>query len=227
VVTELGSRVNIKKDEVVFNGKTLEINKLVYFLLNKPANYITTTDDDKDRQTVMDLMRGATRERIYPVGRLDRQTTGLLLLTNDGDLAEKLMHPSNGVVKTYHVVLDKPVGAADMMKLTTGIVLADGLAIADEVAYIDGALKNEIGIRIHIGKNRIVRRMFEYLGYTVEKLDRVGIAFLTKKGLQRGKWRELTNKEIGFLKMGRYAPEEQSNFEQSEGELADAVRKNG
>jgi 23S rRNA pseudouridine2605 synthase len=175
----------------------------------------------------MDLMRGATRERIYPVGRLDRQTTGLLLLTNDGDLAEKLMHPSNGVVKTYHVVLDKPVGAADMMKLTTGIVLADGLAIADEVAYIDGALKNEIGIRIHIGKNRIVRRMFEYLGYTVEKLDRVGIAFLTKKGLQRGKWRELTNKEIGFLKMGRYAPEEQSNFEQSEGELADAVRKNG
>lgn len=168
-------------------------------LLNKPKNFITTTSDEKDRKTVMDLVKGASTERLYPVGRLDRNTTGLILLTNDGDLAQKLSHPSKEVKKLYMVKLDKNVTLAHLEQLASGVKLDDGEANADEVAYADDHDKSIIGIQIHSGKNRVVRRMFEALGYTVEKLDRVMFAGLTKKDLPRGKWKHLNDREIGML----------------------------
>lgn len=200
VVTELGTRVS-RGDEVTYLGKKLSTQQFVYILLNKPKNTITTTDDPSGRKTVMDIVSGAAEERIYPVGRLDRNTTGLLLLTNDGALAEKLTHPSNQVRKLYHVKLDNPVPEEDLKQLLSGIKLEDGIAKADKIDYVTGKGPNEVGIQIHSGKNRIVRRMFEALGYKVLSLDRVMIAHLNKKNLPRGKWRILLDKEVHFLKM--------------------------
>lgn len=189
-------------DEVTYKGRVLmpRVNK-VYFLMNKPKGVITTVKDEKGRKTVMDLMVSKTTERIFPVGRLDRATTGLLLLTNDGDLAKKLTHPSHKVKKIYHAVLDQPISEADLDKIKAGLVLEDGLATVDKVSYVQGATsKKEVGLEIHIGKNRIVRRIFEHLGYTVVKLDRVYFGGLTKKDLPRGFSRPLTEKEIIMLK---------------------------
>lgn len=198
VVTELGTKVK-PGDVVKYDGKTLRKEPYVYILLNKPKDYITTTDDPQDRKTVMSLVANATTERIYPVGRLDRNTTGLLLLTNDGELTEKLAHPSNKVAKVYQVDLDKPITAEDLEKIKKGVHLEDGVAHVDEVQVL--SLKKDIvGISLHIGKNRIVRRIFEHLGYTVVRLDRVMYAGLTKKNLPRGHWRYLTEKEVINLK---------------------------
>ncbi|MBN1199532.1 MAG: pseudouridine synthase, partial [Bacteroidales bacterium] len=177
---------------------------LQYILLNKPRDYITTTTDPKDRKTVMLLIRDACRERVYPVGRLDRNTTGLLLFTNDGKLAKKLTHPRYGVKKIYHVELDKALTSNDMHKIREGVELEDGFIKVDAIEYIlDGKNKKEIGIELHSGKNRIVRRIFAQLGYDVVKLDRVSFAGLTKKNLPRGKWRFLDEKEVQFLTMLR------------------------
>jgi len=199
VVNEMGYRVKFNQ-EVKFEGKLVKsFNKKVYVLLNKPKNFITTTNDEKDRKTVMDLVKGASTERLYPVGRLDRGTTGLILLTNDGDLAQKLSHPSKEVSKLYMAKVDKSVTLAHLEQLASGVKLDDGLANADEVAYADDHDKSIIGIQIHSGRNRVVRRMFEALGYTVEKLDRVMYAGLTKKDLPRGKWKHLNDREIGML----------------------------
>lgn len=200
VVTELGTKVDPAKDQIRHNGELLKRGKMVYVLLNKPKDYITTTDDPQERKTVMELVSKATNERIYPVGRLDRNTTGLLLLTNDGDLAEKLSHPKNSISKIYNVELNKNLTQGDFNKIAFGIELEDGLIKPDEVRYVTGGSKNEIGIQIHSGKNRIVRRIFESLGYEVEKLDRVIYANLTKKDLTRGRWRYLTEKEVIQLK---------------------------
>lgn len=201
VITEPGVVVE-DGDEVTYKGRLLKprVNK-VYFLMNKPKGVITTVKDEKGRKTVMDLMTNKTSERIFPVGRLDRATTGLLLLTNDGDLAKKLTHPSHKVKKIYHAVLDKPISEGDLGKIAAGLVLEDGLAEVDKVSYVQGAAsKNEVGLEIHIGKNRIVRRIFEHLGYTVVKLDRVYFGGLTKKDLPRGFSRPLTEKEVIMLK---------------------------
>lgn len=188
-------------DNISFNGKKVEPKKqLVYILLNKPKDYITTAEDDRGRKTVLDIVKGATQERIFPVGRLDRNTTGVLLLTNDGDLAQQLTHPSFEVRKIYEVTLDKPVLKTDLEKLLAGIVLEDGLVSADAAGYADPKDKSVIGIEIHSGKNRVVRRMFEHLGYDVRSLDRVMFANLTKKNIERGKWRILSDKEIRLLK---------------------------
>ncbi|MBS1584992.1 MAG: rRNA pseudouridine synthase [Bacteroidetes bacterium] len=185
-------------DKVTIAGKKLKLQKdLVYVLLNKPKDFITTTDDPEGRRTVMDLVTGVD-ERLYPVGRLDRHTTGLILLTNDGDLAQKLSHPSYQMKKVYQVTLDKALTKADFEKIMAGLELEDGPAVVDEMAYLEK--KNELGLEIHSGKNRIVRRIFESLGYSVEKLDRVMYAGLTKKNLPRGKWRLLTDREIIHLK---------------------------
>ncbi len=201
VVTEMGHKV-LPTDEVRYGDKVLQREKPMYVLLNKPKDYITTTDDERDRANVMDLVRNACKERIYPVGRLDRDTTGLLLFTNDGDLTRKLTHPSTQIEKTYLVELNKPLAAIDMAALRNGLELADGVITPDDVQYVEGAeSKKEVGITIHSGKNRIVRRMFEFLGYEVVKLDRVIFAGLTKKDLKRGMWRFLTKQEVGFLKM--------------------------
>lgn len=200
VVTEMGIKVGVT-DEVQFNGQTIKPEKKRYLLLNKPKDYITTLRDPHARNTVMELIQGACKERIYPVGRLDRNTTGVLLFTNDGDLAKKLTHPSNEVQKIYHVSLDKNLSMPDMQKIFDGFELEDGFIKADEIAYIDGQSKSEIGIRIHSGRNRIVRRIFEHLGYEVKKLDRVMFAGLDKRGLTRGHWRFLTDAEVGFLQM--------------------------
>lgn len=200
VVTELGTRVDPAKDEIRYNGERLKREKMVYILLNKPKDYITTTDDPHERRTVMELVAKATKERIYPVGRLDRNTTGLLLLTNDGNLAEKLAHPRNNIRKIYHVELSKNLTQGDLNKIAFGLELEDGLIKPDEVSYVQGASKREVGIQIHSGKNRIVRRIFEHLGYEVVKLDRVIYANLTKKDLPRGRWRYLEEKEITQLK---------------------------
>ncbi|SFB94863.1 23S rRNA pseudouridine2605 synthase [Parapedobacter composti] len=200
VVTELGTKVDPAKDEVRYNGERLKREKMVYVLLNKPKDYITTTDDPQERRTVMHLVASATRERIYPVGRLDRNTTGLLLLTNDGSLAEKLSHPRNNVIKIYHVELNKNLTQGDFNKISFGVELEDGLIKPDAIHYVQGGSKREIGIQIHSGKNRIVRRIFEHLGYDVVKLDRVVYANLTKKDLPRGRWRYLEEKEIIQLK---------------------------
>ncbi|MEK7224534.1 MAG: pseudouridine synthase, partial [Bacteroidota bacterium] len=199
-VTEPGHKVS-SKDEVRVNGKKVFLAKnLVYILLNKPKDYITTTDDPHGRKTVLDLMGRATPERIYPVGRLDRNTSGVLLLTNDGELAQKLTHPSNEVKKVYHVTLDKPLDKKDFDQIIKGITLEDGPASVDALAYADVKDKTQIGVEIHSGRNRIVRRIFEHLRYDVKNLDRVIFAGLTKKNVERGKWRFLTEKEIRDLK---------------------------
>jgi 23S rRNA pseudouridine2605 synthase len=199
-VTEMGYQVSIT-DKVTYAGERISPEKPVYILMNKPKDFITTTKDPEGRRTVLSLIRGIGEARVYPVGRLDRNTTGLLLLTNDGALAKKLTHPSHGVRKLYHVTLDKPVKAAHMKALREGITLEDGPMAADDVQYVDGKNKREVGLEIHSGKNRIVRRMFEYLGYEVKALDRVIFAGLTKKDLPRGKWRHLTQQELNTLKM--------------------------
>ena len=201
IVTEMGIKV-LPGDVVMYGGEKLINEKKVYILLNKPKDYITTSDDPQERKTVMDLIRGACPERVYPVGRLDRNTTGLLLLTNDGELAKKLTHPKHGVRKIYHVHLDRAVTRADLDSVAKGVKIDDNLVVPDVVSYIDKAEnKKEIGIEIHSGQNRIVRRIFEHFGYKVTKLDRVTFAGLTKRDLPRGKWRFLTEKEVGFLKM--------------------------
>jgi 23S rRNA pseudouridine2605 synthase len=200
VVTELGIKVR-PEDVVVFGGQRLSMEQKRYVLLNKPKDTITTTDDPEERHTVMHLVARACSERIYPVGRLDRNTTGVLLLTNDGELAKKLTHPSHGAEKLYHVTLDKNVLASHLRELVQGVHLEDGLAQADEASYVSGAeSKREVGLKLHMGRNRIVRRMFEALGYDVVKLDRVMFSGLTKKDLQRGHWRHLTEKEVTWLK---------------------------
>ena len=199
-VTELGHKVDPAKDLVRYNGELLKREKKVYVLLNKPKDYITTTDDPQERRTVMQLVDKASRERIYPVGRLDRNTTGLLLMTNDGDLADKLSHPKNGITKLYNVELDKSLSQGDLNKIAFGLELEDGLIKPDNISYVAGGTKKEIGIQIHSGKNRIVRRIFEHLGYTVEKLDRVVYGNLTKKDLPRGRWRYLEEHELIQIK---------------------------
>ncbi len=200
IVTEMGVKVSMS-DEVKFNGMIIKPEHKRYIILNKPKDYITTLKDPNARHTVMDLIEGACKERVYPVGRLDRNTTGVLLFTNDGDLAKKLTHPSNEIQKIYHVTTDKAVTVADIEKIAEGFELEDGFIKADEVGYLDQHNKCEVGIRIHSGRNRIVRRIFEYLGYDVEKLDRLSFAGLDKKGLGRGRWRFLSEKEVGFLYM--------------------------
>jgi len=199
-VTELGHKVDPYKDEVRYNGELLKREKKVYVLLNKPKDYITTTDDPQERKTVMQLVEKASRERIYPVGRLDRNTTGLILMTNDGDLADKLSHPKNGITKIYHVELSKNLSQGDFNKIQFGLELEDGLIKPDNISYVAGASKKEIGIQIHSGKNRIVRRIFEHLGYDVVKLDRVVYGNLTKKDLPRGRWRFLEEHELIQIK---------------------------
>ena len=203
VVTELGTKIK-PTDEVRFHEDTVSIEKKVYVLLNKPKGYVTTVDDPQDRKTVMDLVKGACRERIYPVGRLDRNTTGVLLLTNDGELAAKLTHPQYRKKKIYHVHLDRNVTAADMRQIADGIRLDDGEIHADAVEYASETDKKQVGIEIHSGRNRIVRRIFEHLGYKVLKLDRVYFAGLTKKLVKRGDWRFLTEKEVNMLRMGAF-----------------------
>ncbi len=203
VVTELGTKV-LRSDEVVFQGKPVSLEKKVYVLLNKPKDYVTTSDDPQQRKTVMDLVKNVCPERIYPVGRLDRNTTGVLLLTNDGDLASKLTHPKFLKKKVYHVFLDKPVEQQDMQKIAEGVDLDDGEVHADAIEYASDTDKSQVGIEIHSGKNRVVRRIFENLGYRVVKLDRVLFAGLTKKNLRRGDWRFLTEKEVEMLRMGAF-----------------------
>lgn len=200
VVSELGTKVDPMRDEIRYNGETLKREKNVYVLLNKPKDYITTTEDPQERRTVMHLVEKASRERIYPIGRLDRNTTGLLLMTNDGDLADKLSHPRSNITKLYQVELNKALTQGDLNKLQFGLELEDGPIKPDTVSYVAGGSKREIGIQIHSGKNRIVRRMFEHLGYDVVKLDRVVYANLTKKDLPRGRWRFLDEKEVIQLK---------------------------
>ncbi|HZH72103.1 MAG TPA: pseudouridine synthase [Mariniphaga sp.] len=199
-VTELGVKVKTS-DDIRFDGRKLNAEKKVYLLLNKPKDFVTTTDDPYAERTVMDLVKNACEERIYPVGRLDKSTTGVLLFTNDGELSDKLTHPSHNIKKIYQVTLDKPLTKNDMLQLADGIELEDGPIAADVISFIDQTSKNEVGIEIHSGRNRIVRRMFEHLGYKVRKLDRVFFAGLTKKNLTRGKWRFLSYKEVQFLKM--------------------------
>ena len=203
VVTELGTKV-LRSDNVVFHDQPVTIEKKVYVLLNKPKDYVTTSDDPQQRKTVMDLVKDACPERIYPVGRLDRNTTGVLLLTNDGELASKLTHPRFLKKKIYHVHLDKNVTAHDLQQIAEGIELEDGPIHADAIEYASPTDKKQVGIEIHSGKNRIVRRIFEHLGYKVTKLDRVLFAGLTKKNVRRGDWRFLTEKEVDMLRMGAF-----------------------
>ncbi|MFW9606998.1 MAG: pseudouridine synthase [Prevotella sp.] len=203
VVTELGTKV-LRADEVKFHEQPVSLEKKVYVLLNKPKDYVTTSDDPQQRKTVMDLVKDACPERIYPVGRLDRNTTGVLLLTNDGDLASKLTHPKFLKKKVYHAYLDKNVAAQDLQKIVDGIELEDGEIHADAIEYADESDKSQVGIEIHSGKNRIVRRIFESLGYRVVKLDRVQFAGLTKKNLRRGDWRFLTEQEVEMLRSGMF-----------------------
>lgn len=203
VVTELGTKV-LRTDEVKFHDNLVKIEKKVYVLLNKPKGYVTTSDDPQNRKTVMDLVRNACPERIYPVGRLDRNTTGVLLLTNDGELASKLTHPKFLKKKIYHVTTDQNVSAADIRQIAEGVTLEDGEIKADAVEYASETDKKQVGIEIHSGKNRIVRRIFESLGYHVIKLDRVYFAGLTKKNVRRGDWRYLTEKEVQMLRMGAF-----------------------
>ena len=200
VVTELGAKVR-GSDEVSYKGKLLNAEKKVYLLLNKPRGYVTTLDDPHAEHTVMELVSQACEERIYPVGRLDKETSGLLLFTNDGDLAKKLAHPSYEKKKIYHVFLTREFSEEHLEQITRGIGLDDGVIAADAVSYVDPQDKTQVGIEIHSGRNRIVRRIFEHFGYKIARLDRVVFAGLTKKNLPRGKWRFLTPREIGFLKM--------------------------
>lgn len=203
VVNELGAKVT-RGDTVTFNERPVRLESKVYVLLNKPKNTVTTSDDPQNRKTVMDLVKGACPERIYPVGRLDRNTTGVLLLTNDGDLASKLMHPKFKKKKIYQVRLDRDVAVEDMQAIADGIMLDDGEIHADSIAYVGEDVLNEVGIEIHSGRNRIVRRIFEKLGYQILKLDRVYFAGLTKKNLTRGRWRYLTEMEVNMLRMGSF-----------------------
>ena len=203
VVTELGTKVK-RSDEVKFHDQPVKIERKVYVLLNKPKDCVTTSDDPQERKTVLDLVKDACTERIYPVGRLDRNTTGVLLLTNDGDLASKLTHPKYLKKKIYHVFLDKNVTKADLDQIASGITLDDGEIHADAISYASDTDKSQVGIEIHSGKNRSVRRIFESLGYRVIKLDRVYFAGLTKKGLRRGDWRYLTEREVNMLRMGAF-----------------------
>lgn len=199
-VTEPGHKVSAKDDIKVNGKKAFLARNLVYILLNKPKDFITTTDDPQGRKTVLDIIRQATPERVYPVGRLDRNTSGVLLLTNDGELAQKLTHPSNEIKKVYHVTLNKPLDKDHFDAIVKGVVLEDGLANVDVIAYADSKDKTQIGVEIHSGRNRIVRRIFEHMGYDVRNLDRVVFAGLTKKNVDRGKWRFLTEKEVRDLK---------------------------
>lgn len=203
VITELGHKV-LRTDQVEFKGSPVTLEDKIYILLNKPKDYVTTADDPEGRKTVMDLVKGACPERIYPVGRLDRNTTGVLLLTNDGEMAAKMMHPQFMKKKIYHVYCNKSVSFADMQKILAGIMLEDGEIKADRVEYANETDRKQIGIEIHSGKNRIVRRIFESLGYKVVKLDRVYFAGLTKKNLRRGHWRFLEEAEVNMLRMGAY-----------------------
>jgi len=200
VISELGYKIDPQKDLIRYNGETLKREKMVYVLLNKPKDYITTTDDPQERRTVMHLVEKASKERIYPIGRLDRNTTGLLLMTNDGDLADKLSHPKNNIVKLYQAELNKNLTQGDLNKIAFGLELEDGLTKPDFISYVAGGSKREVGIQIHSGKNRIVRRIFEHLGYEVVKLDRTVYANLTKKDLPRGRWRYLDESEVIMLK---------------------------
>ncbi len=200
VVTSMGYKVQ-PDDEVRYAGELIKGEKKQYVLLNKPKGFISTTDDPKARKTVMDLVGKACKERIYPVGRLDRSTTGLLLFTNDGGLAKRLTHPSHGASKLYDVVLDKNLSKADFTKIIEGVTLEDGPVEVDELSWVEGKARNHVGIRIHIGKNRVIRRLFAALGYEVVKLDRVYFAGLTKKNLPRGHYRFLTKSEVDYLKM--------------------------
>lgn len=202
VVSELGTKV-YPSDEVRFNGEVIHGEKHVYILMNKPKGYVTSLEDPHADKTVMDLVRNACTERVYPVGRLDKNSVGVLLITNDGDLTRQLTHPSYKKSKIYQVSLDKPLSEEDMQRIADGIELEDGMIYADEVSYVSDSRK-EIGIEIHSGRNRIVRRIFEALGYSVQKLDRVYFAGLTKKGLKRGAWRFLTPREVSMLKSGEY-----------------------
>ena len=203
VVTELGTKIK-RGDEVKFHDQTVSIERKIYVLLNKPKDTVTTSDDPQARRTVMDLVKGACNERIYPVGRLDRNTTGVLLLTNDGDLASKLTHPKYLKKKIYHCLLYTSPSPRDKRQIAAGVTLDDGEIHADAISYTDDFKKDDVGIEIHSGKNRIVRRIFESLGYKVMKLDRVYFAGLTKKGLRRGEWRYLTEQEVNFLRMGSF-----------------------
>jgi 23S rRNA pseudouridine2605 synthase len=200
-VTDLGTKVKYS-DDVRYKGKKLSAEKKVYVLLNKPKGYVTTVEDAHAEHTVMDLLGNDFPERIYPVGRLDKETTGVLLLTNDGDLTGKLTHPKYNRRKIYHVFLETPLAKNDLFKLTEGIQLDDELVVADAVSYADPEDRSQVGIEIHSGQNRVIRRLFEGLGYKVKKLDRVYFAGLTKKNLPRGKWRFLSEKEISMLKRG-------------------------
>ena len=200
IITEPGHKIS-PNDEVSVNGKKIFLSKnLVYILLNKPKDFITTTEDPQGRKTVLDLIRRATTERVYPVGRLDRNTSGVLLFTNDGELSQKLTHPSNEIKKIYAVTLDRPLDKKDFDKILSGIVLEDGPASVDKLAYTDAQDKKQLGVEIHSGRNRIVRRIFEHLGYDVKGLDRVMFGGLTKKNVERGKWRFLNEKEVRELK---------------------------
>ena len=203
VVTELGTKIS-HNDTVEYDGKVVTLEHKCYILLNKPKDCVTTSDDPNGRLTVMDIVKGACEERIYPVGRLDRNTTGVLLLTNDGDLASKLTHPKYVKKKIYHVWTDKDISEEDMQRIADGIELEDGPIHADAISYATDTDRNQAGIEIHSGRNRIVRRIFESLGYHVTKLDRVYFAGLTKKNLPRGRWRYLTQEEVNFLKMGSF-----------------------
>jgi 23S rRNA pseudouridine2605 synthase len=200
LITDPGTKIS-STDIIKVNGKKITISKnLVYILINKPKDYITTTEDPQGRKTVLHLIKGATSERVYPVGRLDRNTSGVLLLTNDGELAQKLSHPKHEIKKVYHVTLDKSLSKNDFDQIAAGVELEDGFANVDAIAYADAKDKTQVGLEIHSGRNRIVRRIFESLGYDVRGLDRVMYAGLTKKNVQRGKWRLLTDKEIRILK---------------------------
>lgn len=199
-VTEMGYQVK-PEDEVKFNGSVVQPEKPVYLALNKPKGFITTTSDEKARKTVMDLVANAGPERFYPVGRLDRQTTGILLLTNDGEMAKKLTHPSHGARKIYEATLDKNLSKTDLIQIEKGLELEDGPIKVDEISFVEGKSRSHVGLVLHSGRNRIVRRIFAHLGYEVTKLDRVFFAGITKKGLSRGQWRMLTPREINLLKM--------------------------
>ncbi len=203
VVTELGSKVNIYNDDVRFNGEKLKGEEKVYIVMNKPKGYVTTASDPHAEKTVMDLLKGC-KARVFPVGRLDKYTTGVLMFTNDGEIAEKLTHPSYDKKKIYQVTLDKELSQEDYDKIKSGVMLTDGEIAADELEYVEDGNRKKLGIEIHSGKNRIVRRIFESLGYEVRGLDRVYFAGLTKKGLKRGQWRFLTQGEENILKMGAY-----------------------
>lgn len=200
IITEMGYKVKLT-DEVRFDGNLISPEKKRYVLLNKPKNFITTMDDDRGRKTVMDLVSKASKERIYPVGRLDRNTTGLLLFTNDGELAKKLTHPKHNIQKIYHASLDRKLSMSDLTKISEGFILDERRVIVDEISYIQNQPKSEVGVKIHSGRNRIVRRIFEHFNYKVIKLDRVIFAGLTKKDLPRGHWRHLTEMELNNLKM--------------------------